>query len=232
MSAVDSTGSRRTKSAFHQSFSSVGANISPSETVYPDNVGASFFVEATDAELVLNAQGGDRDAMQELMSRYQRRVLAVVVGMLRNQDDALEVVQETFIRAFRNLVGFKGDSSFYTWVYRIAVNLAIDHKRRQSKRGAVEFDETLPPSEDAIGEGGEHLARDPYAKVRDRELGKRIFEAIEGLTPNHRAVILLREVEGLSYEEISEVLECSIGTVMSRLHYARKKLQERLTETL
>ncbi|MFT4569935.1 MAG: RNA polymerase sigma-70 factor (ECF subfamily) [Hyphomicrobiaceae bacterium] len=189
-------------------------------------------MEPSDGELVSGAQKGDRDAMQELMARYQRRVLAVVIGMLRNPDDAAEVVQETFLRAFRKIEGFKGDSSFYTWVYRIAVNLAIDHKRRKSNSGGVEFDETLPPAEDAVGQGGEILGRDPFQRVRDRELGRKIFEAIEDLTPNHRAVILLREIEGLSYEEISEVLECSMGTVMSRLHYARKQLQARLQEIL
>lgn len=189
-------------------------------------------MEPSDAELVSGAQAGDREAMQQLMERYQRRVLAVVIGMLRNPDDASEVVQEAFIKAFRNIGGFKGDSSFYTWIYRIAVNVSIDHKRKESKRSGVEFDESLPPDEDPIGDGGEKLGRDPFDRVRDRELGRKIFDAIDDLTPNHRAVILLREVEGLSYDEISEVLECSIGTVMSRLHYARKKLQERLTETL
>ncbi len=189
-------------------------------------------MELSDEELVAGAQAGDRDAMQLLMERYQRRVLAVVIAMVRNPDDAAEVVQEAFIRAFRNISGFKGDSSFYTWIYRIAVNLAIDHQRRESKRGGYEFDETLPPHEEPIGDGGEKLGRDPFDRVRDRELGKKIFDAIEDLTAPHRAVILLREIEGLSYEEISEVLECSMGTVMSRLHYARKKLQERLKETL
>ncbi len=189
-------------------------------------------MESDDGELVGRAKNGDRQAMQQLMERYQGRLTGVAVGMLKNPDDASEVVQETFIRVFRNLAGFKGDSSFYTWVYRIAVNLAIDFKRRQAKRPLVEFDESLPPSEEPIGSGAHDLGEDPFKRVRNRELGRKIFQAMDDLTPDHRAVILLREIDGLSYEEISKVLDCSMGTVMSRLHYARKKLQTRLTELL
>jgi len=152
--------------------------------------------------------------------------------MVRNPDDAREVVQETFVRAFRNLDAFKGDSSFYTWLYRIAVNLAIDLQRKEHKRGSVEYDETQPVDEAALAFGGKTRGEDPFESVRNRELGAKIFDAIEGLTPDHRAVILLREIEGLSYEEISQVLGCSLGTVMSRLHYARKKLQAKLKDML
>lgn len=189
-------------------------------------------LEPPDGELVALAQAGDRDAVQTLLERYERRLLAVIVGMVRNPEDAKEILQETFVRAFRNLEGFKGESSFYTWIYRIAMNLAIDHQRRGSKRPLVEFDETFGVKEDAVGEGSAVLGVDPFKRVRSRELGRKIFEAIESLTPDHRAVILLREIDGLSYEEISDVLECSLGTVMSRLHYARKKLQSRLQEML
>lgn len=189
-------------------------------------------VQISDGELVAQAQAGDRDATEELLGRYERRLLSVIVGMVRNPEDAREILQETFVRAFRNLEGFKGESSFYTWIYRIAMNLSIDHQRRGSKRPLVEFDETFGVKEDAVGDGSAHLAVDPLKAVRSRELGEKIFEAIESLTADHRAVILLREIDGLSYEEISEVLECSLGTVMSRLHYARKKLQTRLQEML
>jgi RNA polymerase sigma-70 factor, ECF subfamily len=185
-----------------------------------------------DSELVAQAQAGNRDAVQTLLERYERRLLAVIVGMVRNPEDAKEILQETFVRAFRSLEGFKGESSFYTWIYRIAMNLAIDHQRRGGKRPLVEFDETIGVKEDAVGEGSAILGIDPFKSVRSRELGRKIFEAIESLTPDHRAVILLREIDGLSYEEISEVLDCSLGTVMSRLHYARKKLQSRLQEML
>jgi len=189
-------------------------------------------VDPADGELVSLAQAGDRDAVQQLLERYERRLLSVIIGMVRNPEDAREILQETFVRAFRNLDGFKGESSFYTWIYRIAMNLAIDHQRRGGKRPLVEFDDNVGVKEDAVGEGSATLGIDPFKNVRSRELGKKIFEAIESLTPDHRAVILLREIDGLSYEEISEVLDCSLGTVMSRLHYARKKLQSRLQEML
>jgi RNA polymerase sigma-70 factor (ECF subfamily) len=189
-------------------------------------------LEPPDGELVSRAQAGDREAMGELLQRYERRILSVLVGMVRNPEDAREILQETFVRAFRNLEGFKGESSFYTWIYRIAMNLAIDHQRRGHKRPTTEFDETIGVEEDAVGAGSAGLGIDPFKNLRSRELGTRIFEAIESLTPDHRAVILLREIDGLSYEEISEVLQCELGTVMSRLHYARKKLQTRLQEML
>jgi len=189
-------------------------------------------VEPSDGELIVRGRAGDREALQALAERYQGRILRVVVGMLRNSEDASDIVQEAFVRAFRNLGKFKGDSSFYTWLYRIAVNLTIDHRRKDGKRTMVEFDENAPPATDVHGHGAGRSPFDPFEQVRNRELGRMIFAAIEELTPDHRAVILLREVEGLSYEEISQVLECSLGTVMSRLHYARKKLQARLGELL
>ena len=187
-------------------------------------------MDPSDAELVARGRTGDREALQALAERYQRRILGVAVGMVRNAEDAREVVQETFVRAFRNLDGFKGDSSFYTWLYRIAFNLSIDFQRKESKRTNVEYEESLPPGDATMAFGGKTRGEDPFDAVRSRELGSKIFEAIGDLTPDHRAVILLREVDGLSYEEISETLDCSLGTVMSRLHYARKKLQTRLRE--
>jgi RNA polymerase sigma-70 factor (ECF subfamily) len=190
-------------------------------------------VEHDDAELLRRGRAGDRDALRQLYERYHRRVLAVVVGMVRNPEDAREIVQDTFVRAFRSLDNFKGDSSFYTWLYRIAVNRAIDLQRRGSKFQSTEFDETIGLGDDAaVTSGSVATSEDPFLAVRNRELGRKISEAIEGLTPDHRAVILLREIEGLSYEEISEVMDCSLGTVMSRLHYARKKLQAKLKELL
>lgn len=189
-------------------------------------------MDSSDAELVARGRAGDRTALQALAERYQRRILGVVVGMVRNVEDAREVVQETFVRAFRNLDGFKGDSSFYTWLYRIAFNLSIDLQRKESKRTNVEYDEGLPPSDAPMAFGGKTQGEDPFTAVRNQELGSRIFRAIDDLTPDHRAVIILREIEGLSYEEISQTLDCSLGTVMSRLHYARKKLQAKLRELI
>jgi RNA polymerase sigma-70 factor (ECF subfamily) len=188
-------------------------------------------VGPSDGELVERARKGDRDAFRQLVERYQRKIATLALGMLRNREDALDVVQETFTKAFQSLDRFKGDASFYTWTYRIAVNLCIDHQRREAK---------MPLANLEPREGGERAADpvtllvdgaeqgDPFQRTRDAEIARGLATAIAELTPEHRAVILLREVDGLSYEEISRVLDCPKGTVMSRLHYARRQLQERL----
>lgn len=191
-------------------------------------------MERSDGDLVRAVRHGDRDAFRVLVERYQRKVTAVALGMVRNREDALEIAQETFVKAFESLQNFKGDSSFYTWLYRIVVNLAIDFRRRERRRPTVPIDETAG----ADGDQGHRLQlkeerlADPFEQAQAREIGARVAAAVDELTPDHKAVILLREVEGLSYEEISRVMQCSKGTVMSRLHYARKKLQKKLQDCL
>jgi len=163
------------------------------------------------------------DSFEKLVARYHQKVYTVILGLLRSREDSMEVAQETFFRAYRKIKSFKGGSSFYTWLYRIAVNIAIDYQRRQ-KRNPLDFKETM----DDILEQQNEVARDPFADVHDREIREKLAAAINDLTPEHKAVIVLRTVEGLSYKDIGEILGCSEGTVMSRLHYARKKLQEKL----
>jgi RNA polymerase sigma-70 factor (ECF subfamily) len=165
--------------------------------------------------------------------RYQRKVVAIAVGMLHDQEDALEVTQEAFAKAFVGLRKFEEKSGFYTWLYRIVVNLAIDRKRQRDRQPLLELEENLAVDDISTDEGAPGANRpDPFEQVKDKELGERISAAINELTPIHKAVIVLREVEGLSYEEISQVLRCSKGTVMSRLHYARRKLQTSLRQHL
>jgi RNA polymerase sigma-70 factor, ECF subfamily len=184
-------------------------------------------VELNDWELVQKCQAGEKGAFQELVSRYHQKVYMVILGLLRNREDALEVAQETFFRAYQKIKSFQGGSSFYTWIYRIAVNLSIDAQRRQ-KRNPLDFRESM----DGLLETQNEVARDPFSDVHDRELRETLLKAINDLTPEHKAVIVLRTIEGLSYKDIGEILGCSEGTVMSRLHYARKKLHDKLSAFL
>ena len=180
-----------------------------------------------DRDLVRRSRAGDHQAFRELYDRYHRQVLSVAVGLTGNGDDAMDVVQETFVRAHRNLGSFLGESSFYTWLYRIAINVGIDFRRRQSRRAEVL---QADPVDESAGDADR--TPEPRIEMERRELGGRILAAIDELTPEHKAAIILREIEGLSYEDISKVMQCTKGTVMSRLHYARKKLQAKLRDLL
>ncbi len=180
-----------------------------------------------DQELVLRAQRGDKRAFELLVAKYQRKLGRLLSRMVRDPAEVEDVPQEAFIKAYRALGNFRGDSAFYTWLYRIAVNIAIDSQRRQ-KRNPLDFRETM----DGLFEKQNEVAKDPFSDVHDRELREKLVSAINDLTPEHKAVIILRTVEGLSYKDIGEILGCSEGTVMSRLHYARKKLQQKLSAFL
>jgi RNA polymerase sigma-70 factor (ECF subfamily) len=178
-----------------------------------------------EAELIERAKKGDAEAFGILVERYQRRVVGVAYAVVHNQDDALELAQETFVRAFQSLPRFESRSSFSTWLYRIAANLSIDFRRHEGRHPVLH-------GEDAENEIRRipSVGADSFNIAARGELAGRIREALNELTPEHRAVILLREVEGLSYDEISEVLNCPRGTVMSRLHYARNRLREILKD--
>ena len=186
-----------------------------------------------DQELIRKAKDGDRRAFKMLVERYQKRAFGIAYGMLRNRDDAMDASQEAFVRVYRNLDSFKGDSSFYTWFYRIVVNVCIDHCRKHGKVRKLEYDETYRRRDEAeVGRNVSGNTRDmrPDVSLAQSEVGDAIKGALEKLSDNHRTIIVLREIEGMSYEEIAEATGCHIGTVMSRLHHARKNLQQYLKD--
>ena len=183
---------------------------------------------SSDEELIKKIRRGDRTAFQVLVEKYQRRIYAVAYSLLGNREDALDVVQEAFIKAYRSLDRFKGKSSFYTWLYRITANTAIDYGRKESRRDEVEFREELEQDEEKGDYPVAPSSENPAEGLMRKELGELIEGAIRELPAEQRTAVALREIEGLSYKEIAKVMRCSEGTVMSRLHYGRKKLQELL----
>lgn len=191
--------------------------------------------DADDHELVAAAQGGDRRAFQALYQRYERKVFAVAYGFLRSQEDALDVVQEAFIKVHRYLPNFEGQSSFYTWLYRIVANLCIDHIRRSGRKKDVEFDDKL--RHDGDQESATNMVQiaalgDPVEAVRNKEILKAVRESLQHLSDKHRAVIVMRELQGLSYADMAKAMNCSKGTIMSRLFHARRNMQKLLKDRL
>ena len=186
-----------------------------------------------DRELVEAARAGDRDAFRTLFERHHRRAYSLALGVVRNADDALDVVQDAFIKAHKYLDKFEGQASFYTWLYRIVMNLAIDHLRKHQRQRPVEFDDHTV-SEEGGSAGDALLPRilggNPGRALVDKEIRERIAAALAELSDNHRAVLVMRELEGLSYEEMAQVMGCSKGTIMSRLFHARRNMQKRLLD--
>ena len=185
-----------------------------------------------DRALVRAAQRGDGEAFRRLVERYQRRVVQLALGMTKDPDEAMDIAQETFVRVHRYLPSFKGDSSFFTWTYRIAMNLCLDAQRRRGRSGRVELEEGDEAEIEAAMEPPSAALAGPQRQALNSELRGRIEEALAGLSEKHRAILLLREVEGLSYEELSKVLGIRKGTVMSRLFHARLNMQKKLREYL
>ncbi len=183
-----------------------------------------------DHEMVRAVLDGDEGAYRVLVERYQGRIYAIIYGMVRNREDARDLAQETFVKAYRNLPRFRFGASFYTWLCRIAMNVSIDHLRRQKLRRTELYEEgTAARDADGVISLAHHR-HDPGRDLERKELRDRIFAALETLPPDQKQVILLREIEGLAYKEIAEVVGIPEGTVMSRLYYARKKLQKALKD--
>ena len=184
-----------------------------------------------DRTLVKAAQTGDAQAFRALVERYQRRVVQLALAMTKDADEAMDIAQETFVRVHRYLPSFKGDSSFFTWTYRIATNLCLDSARRRGRSERVEMDESDAEIEARMDPPSAALAG-PQRAALNAELKAKIDDALASLSENHRAILLLRELDGLSYEELAKVLGIRKGTVMSRLFHARLKMQRKLREYL
>ena len=195
----------------------------------------------SDDILVARVLEGDKNSYRQLVEKYQNKIFSLALDILKTKEDAEDVVQETFVKAYLSLPSFKGQSSFYTWLYRIAYNMSIDVKRRVNRRGGnhIEFREAGSVSNTGSDESsaGPTVVPDDAQTVEGpaeafyrKEAGSRIKAVLDELSPEHRAVVVLREVDGLNYEEISEATGVPKGTVMSRLHYARKALQKALRD--
>jgi RNA polymerase sigma-70 factor (ECF subfamily) len=185
-----------------------------------------------DLALVERSRDGDPEAFRTLVVRHQRKAYAVALGIVKDPDLAWDVAQEAFLRVHQHLADFKADASFSTWVLRITSNLSIDALRRErgSRRAALEDVPEAALAEGAEGVLATPLGVDPQETVLRRELAGRITEALASLPEAHRTILVLRELEGLSYEELAERLGIPRGTVMSRLFHARKKMQALLVE--
>ena len=180
----------------------------------------------SDTQWVQAAVGGDKGAFGKLVERYQDRVFNTLVRLLGNRDDARDIVQDAFVQAFVKLDSFRGDAKFYTWLYRIAMNLALSHRRRRRPTAS------LDAAKENIGEEPESQQPTAAQELIERERAEQLQQALLQLNDGHRQILVLRELEGFSYEAISEILELPVGTVRSRLFRARLQLKEQLQAML
>jgi len=185
-----------------------------------------------DRVLVKEAQAGDYSAFDTLVQKYQERVYATIYHMTSNHEDANDLTQETFIKAYKALQSFKGDSSFFTWVYRIAVNKTINFLKGRKNKIHLSLNDL-----DFNAEHDPEIVTFISEKTPRRDLGlmelqAKLNEAMQKLSDVHRLVVTLHDVQGLSHEEISKIMDCNTGTVRSRLFYARQQLQGYLSDYL
>jgi RNA polymerase sigma-70 factor (ECF subfamily) len=188
-------------------------------------------VEQSDLELVKRAQRGERGAFDLLVLRYQHKVIKLVARLLRDQTEAEDVAQEAFVKAYRALGSFRGDSAFYTWLYRIAVNTARNSIASRQRR-PLDYEADLSENEQMAVESRMRHTDTPEANVLSEEIRATVNQAVEDLPEDLRAAIILREVEGLSYEEIAAAMDCPVGTVRSRIFRAREAIDRNLKPLL
>jgi RNA polymerase sigma-70 factor (ECF subfamily) len=182
----------------------------------------------TDWQIVRQVQSGDVAAFDKLVVKYRERVFGVIYNMTSNREDTADLAQDAFIKAFQSIHRFQGQSSFFTWLYRIAVNSTLTHLRKSRLRSFFSFEKIH--EEDANVEILKQLTdkRGGDRELFVKELQEKLNEAMQKLSIKHRTVVTLFEIDGLGHEEIAEIMECSVGTVRSRLHYAKQLLQAEL----
>lgn len=182
--------------------------------------------------LVKKSQEGDSLSFEELVKRYEKKIYNLAYRIMGNKEDANDILQETFLEAFRKLSSFEGKSKFSTWLYRIAVNLCLMKKRREKKMDEVPLDmPILTKEEDEIkGELRDDWSKNPLATLENKEVRKKLSKAIDSLPEEYRTVILLRGVNGLSNEEVAKMLKISLPAVKSRLHRARLFVRDQLSQ--
>lgn len=199
-------------------------SVAKTITAHPDHAQEAD----SDAVIVQRVQAGEVAAFDRLILKYRERVYAIIYNLTANREDAADLTQDTFIKAFQAINRFKGNSSFFTWIYRIAVNTTYTYLRRNRLRRFFSFDtlhEELAPRE--VLEALTAKTNLPRERAL-RELQEKLNEALQTLSIKHRTVVVLYEIESLSHQQIAEVMHCSVGTVRSRLHYAKQQLQAEL----
>src|SRR5271168_1478951 len=182
-----------------------------------------------ESELVAKARTGDLEAFNELINRYERKIYRLAKHITQNDEDAEDVLQETFLKAYEHLGDFQGQSKFYTWIVRIAVNESLMKLRKRKSDRSVPLDEPVDTGEDTVVREIAVWEENPEQKYSREELGQILDEAVEGLRPAFRTVFVLRDIEELSTEETAEALGISVPAVKSRLLRARLQLREKLT---
>jgi len=185
-------------------------------------------VERIDAILIEDVREGDIAALAELVEKYKRMAYRVAIKITRNHEDANDVVQDAFLKAYDSIHRFRMDSSFETWLYRIVVNLSLNVVKRKKIRGECALsNETIVQATEDVKRRVE-VKNDPSIQAEKQELREWVTKAVESLPIHHRTVVILHELEGLTHSEIASILNCSVSTVRTRLHYARKRLRELL----
>lgn len=189
----------------------------------------SHYATAEDKALVAQAKQGDMRAFEELVARHRDKIYGRAYSMMRNETEAIDLSQDAWVKAWQRLAQFQGDSSFATWMTRITINVCLDQLRRL-KRVRAESIEALDEESGGVERQMEPVMVNPTERLERGELRKRIDEAMSKLSHEHRTVLVLCEFEEMEYKEIAKTMECSIGTVMSRLFYARRKLAAMLQD--